>query len=119
MTGDAAAASTTDEEVDSRITKLLDIEDPDLIWDLRVQSTGCPNSYTAFLHVHVEECNHYLESSVETAVNERHHYPVDCGEVVTHLARALSVRDMYDQVCKKCPEGTREHHSHPASGSGG
>ena len=102
LTGDAAAASTTDEaEVDKRIAKLLDTEDPDLIWDLRVQNTGRPESYTVFL----EECHHYLESSVETAVDERRHDPVS-GEVVTHLARALSVRDMYDQVCKKCPEGT-------------
>lgn len=104
LTGDASAASTTEQdEVDKRIAKLLDTEDPELIWDLRVQNSGRPESYTVFL----EECQHYLESSVETAVDERRHDPVaDGGEVITHLARALSVRDLYDQVCKKCPEGT-------------
>lgn len=104
LIGDATAASTAEQdEVDKRIGKLLDTEDPELIWDLQVQNTGLPESYTVFL----EECQRYLESSVETAVDERRHDPVaDGGEVITHLARALSVRDLYDQVCKTCPEGT-------------
>ena len=103
LTGDAAAASTTEEEeVDKRVAKLLEMEDPDLIWDLRIQSDGRPEKYTVFL----EECKRYLQASVETAVDERRHDAVDNGEVVTHLARALSVRDMFDQVCERCPEGT-------------
>ena len=103
LTGDAAAASTTEEEeVDKRVAKLLEMEDPDLIWDLRIQSDGRPEKYTVFL----EECKRYLQASVETAVDERRHDAVDNGEVVTHFARALSVRDMFDQVCERCPEGT-------------
>ena len=103
LTGDVAAASTAEEEeVDNRVSKLLETEDPDLIWDLRMRNTGRPESYTVFL----EECRQYLETSIETAVDERRDDAVDNGEVVTHLARALSVRDMFDQVCKRCPEGT-------------
>ena len=53
LTGDAAAASTIEEkEVDKRVAKLLEMEDPDLIWDLRIQSDGRPEKYTVFL----EEC---------------------------------------------------------------
>lgn len=103
LTGDAAAASTIEEEeVDKRVAKLLEMEDPDLIWDIRIQGGGRPVKYTVFL----EECKRYLQGSVETAVDEHRHYAVDSGEVVTHLARSLSVRDMFDQVCEGCPEGT-------------
>ena len=36
LTGDSRAASTTTEaEVDQRVSRILDEEDPDLIWDLR------------------------------------------------------------------------------------
>ena len=50
LTGDAAAASTIEEkEVDKRIAKLLEMEDPDLIWDLRIQSGGRPEECTLFL----------------------------------------------------------------------
>ena len=103
LTGDALAASTTEqEEVDKRIAKLLKTEDPDLVWDLRIQNDGRPEKYNVFL----KECQSYLEGSIETAVDERRHDAVDNGEVVTYLACALSVRDMFEQVCKRCPEGT-------------
>ena len=68
LTGDASSASTTaQEEVDTRVEKLLETEDPDLIWDLRVQNAGRPESFTVFL----EECQHYLDAAVETTVDER------------------------------------------------
>ena len=41
-----------------------------------------------------------MEESVETAVDDRRH-----GEV-THLARAISVRDLLEQVSARCPQGT-------------
>ena len=103
LTGDASSASTTaQEEVDARVEKLLETQDPDLIWDLCMQNAGRPESFTVFL----EECQHYLDAAVETAVDERRHDDVHDGDVVTHLARAMSVRDMYKQVCKRCPEQT-------------
>lgn len=52
--------------MDSRIAELLDTEDPDLAWDLRLHNTGRPEVYTTFL----EECQRYIASVVETAVDE-------------------------------------------------
>ena len=45
-------------------------------------------------------------------MDERRHDAVDSGEVVTHLARALSVRDKYVR------DVHRVHRSHLFSGSG-
>ena len=64
--------------------------------DLRQHNPGRPPKYDAFW----EECRKYLEEKVETPVDERRH-----GEVV-HLAKALSARDLLDQVAKQCPPGT-------------
>ena len=41
LTDDASAASSLEEaEVNSRVAQVLDTEDPDLAWDLRVRNTG-------------------------------------------------------------------------------
>ncbi len=41
---------------------------------------------------------------METAVDERRHDTVDkSGQVITHLACALSARDLHDKVSKWCP----------------
>ena len=70
LTGDASSAATTaQEEVDARVAKLIESEDPDLIWDLRQLNTGRPESFTVFL----EECQRYLDTAVETAVDDRRH----------------------------------------------
>ncbi len=79
-------------------------EDPDIIVDLRVDNTGRPCKYQTFL----ERCNTYLESSVETSVDDRRYDIVEEGEngmvdVVTHLAKAFRVRDLHEQVSKSVP----------------
>lgn len=103
LTGDASAADSTKQaEVDQRILKILDEEDPDLIWDLRAENSGRPEQFSVFL----EQCQKYINSSVETAVDERRHDPVQGEDVITHLATALSVRDLHDQVTKQCPPDT-------------
>ena len=104
LTGDSSASSTLEEAaVDERIAQMLEIEDPDIVWDLRNVNPGHPVVYTAFL----EECQRYISSSVETAVDERRHDVVgSSGDVITHLARALSARDLHDEVSKRCPPGT-------------
>ena len=104
LTGDASAANSTEQaQVDDRIAQLLDSEDPDLVWDLRVLNEGRPEAFTVFL----ENCQQYLESSVEMAVDERRHDTVEAdGDIITYLAKALSVRDLHDEVTKKCPPGT-------------
>ena len=104
MTGDSSSSATAaQEEVDKRVAQLLDSEDSDLVWDLRTMNHGRPESYTLFLN----ECQRYIESTLETAVDERRHGDVDEGrDVITHLAAALSVRDFHDQVSARCPPGT-------------
>lgn len=104
LTDDASAASSLEEaEVNRRVAQLLDTEDPDLAWDLRLHNTGRPEVYSTFL----DECQRYIASAVETAVDERCHDTVDnSGEVITHLARALSARDLHDEVSKRCPPDT-------------
>ena len=50
LTGDSSASSNaTETEVDARIAHLLDTEDPDLVWDLRVNNSGRPETYTTYL----------------------------------------------------------------------
>ena len=101
LTGDAS--STEQAEVDSRIAQLLDSEDPNLVWDLRYLNEGRPEAFTVFL----ENYQEYLDSSVEMAADEHRHDTVEAdGDVITHLANALSVRDLHEEVTKNAPPGT-------------
>lgn len=105
LTGDCSASLTADEsEVDKRVSDILDNEDPDLIWDLRVNNTGQPEKYLDFL----QECQTYISANIEVAVDERRHDTIDSeGDVITHLANAFSVRDLHEQVAAQCPPGVQ------------
>lgn len=106
LTGDNSSADTSAQAaVNERIQRILDEEDPDLIWDLRSGNSGRPLQFSVFL----EECQKYINSAVETAVDDRRHDNVtaaDGGDTITHLATALSVPDLHREVTKRCPEGT-------------
>ena len=82
--------------VDDRIRVIIDSQDPKIVDDLRHHNPGRTPIYEIFW----EECRKYLEDTVETAVDDRRH-----GET-THLAKAISVRDLLQQVSARCPEGT-------------
>lgn len=82
--------------VDERIQLIMDSQDPSIVDDLRHHNRGHPTKYDTFW----EECKKYLDNVVETVVDDRRH-----GEQ-THLAKAISVRDLLEQVTKQCPEGT-------------
>ena len=69
---------------------MLELQDPELVIDLRINNNGQPEKYSIFL----EECKKYIESAVETAVDERRHDQVADGDAVVHLAAALSLRDL-------------------------
>ena len=103
---DFPSARTVDEEgVDKRVYEFLQIEYPEIIYDLRVDNKGSSEKYEQFL----EECKAFIDSAVDTAVDVRRHDTVD-GEsdettVITHLATALSVRELHKQVQKRLPEG--------------
>lgn len=64
------------------------MEDPDVIADLRSLNTGQQSKYE-------HECDNYLNEN--TAVNDRRH-----GSI-THIATAISIRDLIDQVKGRCP----------------
>ena len=70
------------------------MEDPDLVIDLREHNHSTSDKFKLFW----EQCKAYLQEV--TAVHERRH------DQVTYLAAAISVRDLIEQVKKRCPEGT-------------
>ena len=68
LTGDSAAArNMSEQEVDSRIQQALEHEDPEILWDFRVNNTGRPEDCSIFL----QKCQDFIKGKVETAVDDR------------------------------------------------
>ncbi len=96
LTGDRGAASNaTEEEVDRKVKQLLDMEPEDVrtLTDLAEVSTQQKTKFDVFW----SECAKFLSEDIGLAVDDRRH---DC---VTHLAKAISVRDLLEQVQARCP----------------
>lgn len=94
LTGDNSAASHLKEkEVDERVQQAFDQQDPDILQDLREVNKGQPSKYDIFF----EKTKEYIESVVETAVDDRRH------DRFTHLATAMSIPDLRRQVASTCP----------------
>ena len=74
----------------------VDMEDPDLTVDLRELHSGKQSKFDVFW----TECEKFLQENVGLAVDERRH------SQVTHIASALSVRDLQQQVSARCPPST-------------
>ena len=70
------------------------MEDPDVLIDLRHLNANQSDRYEIFW----THCLSYLNEC--TAVHERRH------DTATYMAKAISVRDLIEQVSKHCPEGT-------------
>lgn len=91
--GDVPAASSLDEKViNDRVQRFVDMEDPDVVLDLRALNSGQKTKYDMFW----DEIQKFLREDVGLAAEERRH------SEVTHLARAISVRDLCmlsAQVC--------------------
>lgn len=95
--GDCSSSSTTAQaEVDSRINQFLDMEDPSIVLDLRLHNQGPQPKFDEFW----EECCKFLQEDIGIAVDDRRH-----GQV-THLARAISIRDLVEQVKSRCSPTT-------------
>ena len=73
------------------------MEDPDIIIDLRELNCGQKSQYDTFW----EECKKFIQERIGAAVDDRRH------STITHMACAISVRDLVDQVKARCPEGTK------------
>lgn len=85
--GDCSSSETTDQaKIDDRIALLIDMEDPNVVVDLRSLNTGQVSRYDLFWN----ECEKFLHEN--TAVNDRRH------GTITHLALAISIRDFIAQV---------------------
>lgn len=96
--GDSSAASSLlQAEVDEMVRLFLDMEDPELIAvvvDLRTRSRQ--SKFDVFW----DECAKFLQGNIGLAVDERRH------SQVTHMATAISVRDLCQQVSARCPPST-------------
>ncbi|PKK57493.1 hypothetical protein RhiirC2_825681, partial [Rhizophagus irregularis] len=92
--------STADEmEIDIRVKLAFDLRDPDIITDLRHFNEGRISIYDTFW----EYSKKFLEGTAQdsvVAVDERRHDPI------VHLARAISVEDLKNQIAKLCPKDT-------------
>ena len=96
LTGDEACAATTEQEaVDKRIAQLVEMEDPHILQDLRALNKGKSSKYDAFW----EKCEQFINEDVGLAVDERRHVQV------SHLAWAISLRDLIEQVQLRCDPG--------------
>ena len=89
----STACNLTEAEVDERMQQYIDTEDPDTIVDLRHHNCEPASKYELFW----DECGKFLHEDIDTAVDDRRH-----GDI-THLARAISVRDLCDQVKARLP----------------
>ena len=78
LTGDCSASDSLDQAmVDERVAELLEHEDVDA-WDMRVNNQGRPEQFGTFL----EHCKRYIDSQVDTAVDDRRHDSLHGGDVV-------------------------------------
>lgn len=97
MIGDQSAADSTSQSlVDGRIEQIIDMEDAEVLPDLRVHNSGQVTKFDCFW----KECQSFINEDIGIAVDDRRH------GTITHMARAISVRDLVQQVNDRCPEGT-------------
>lgn len=98
LSGDqSSSANEHEEEIDRRVNQMLEMEDPDIIIDLRELNCGRKSQYDVFW----EECKKFIQERVGAAVDDRRH------SCVMHMACAISVRDLIEQVRARCPNDTK------------
>ena len=92
LVGNQSAAETISQaEVDARVGRFFDLEEPDIVFDLRHVYSGNKSMFDDLSWAKAKE---FLEEDVGTAIDDRRH-----SEVV-HLTKAVSVRDLREQVLK-------------------
>ena len=100
LTGDNSASCDLEEaEIDKRVQEVIEMEpeSPTTVIDLReVKHTESRTKFDVFW----AEAEKYLNEDIGTAVDDRRHAQI------THLAKAISIRDFRQQVASHCPEGT-------------
>ena len=100
LTGDASSSRTLPESIiDDRVCEIINMEpeDPNTVIDLReVKSKETQTKFNVFW----DEAKKFINEDLGLAVDDRRH-----GEV-THLAKAISIRDLREQVSIRCSPGT-------------
>ena len=92
LTNDASGSRTNNEEdIDERVKEAIASEDLDIIVDMRELNQGHVAKYDVFW----TKCSEYISEC--TAVPKRRH-----GDIC-FMSKALSVRDLINQVSKRCP----------------
>ena len=82
LTGDSSSSTNENEkDIDTRVKQASDLQDPDIIMDLRKHNPVKPPKYSVFFFHKVKS---YVENTVEAVDNRRH-------DIFTHLAIAISV----------------------------
>ena len=97
LTGDCSASTNLSEsEVDQRVKEFVDMEDLEIIPDLRTHNKGRKKSFEEFWAA----CEQVLNDQIGLAADERRH------DTVSHVASAVSVRDLWERARSLCSEGT-------------
>ena len=95
--GDITSASFLSEaEIDKRVKLYVEMEDPDIVIDLRELQSGRASKFDCFWN----ECEKFLQENIGLLDEERRHTQV------THMSRAILVRDLQEQVASRCPPST-------------
>lgn len=85
LTGDQSASDTTSQsEVDAHITDIIDMEDVNVLPDLRTLNSGQRTRFDCLW----AEYEKFLSEDVGTSVDDQRH------GLVAHLARAISIKDL-------------------------
>ena len=103
--GESSAPTTDQSIIDKRIKEIIELEDLDVIADLRAHNGATSTCFEAFW----DECNHFLNEEIGVAVDDRRH-----GQV-THLARAISIKD-FITLLKSGPDVLRAVQYHLKNG---
>ena len=82
--------------VQARLKLALELQDPDLVFDLRELNEGRHVQYDRFY----EAARAYMERNALQAADDRRH------GTTCHMALAMSVQDFRNRVAETLPEGT-------------
>ena len=97
LTGDCSSPEHSSQEaIDNRIKQAFELQDPDILIDLRDHNAGKTGKYDIFF----EKTKEYLENVVECAADDRRQDPV------SHIAAAISLTDLHQRVSETCPPDT-------------
>ncbi|RIB19202.1 hypothetical protein C2G38_2182522 [Gigaspora rosea] len=103
LINNASAAETTDQnDVDERVKLAFELNDPEVISDLRELNEGRPSRYDEFWAVAKQFLEGIAQEAV-VAVDERRHDPI------VHLAQAISVRDLRNMLEKEAKKSIHKY----------